>query len=156
MAYILTKSGFENLKKEIKKTEKELKKILSSKGEAAEVGGNVWHDNFAFEQLCREEQMLSKKLAELRERLAAARVIEDEELLKSSAEVRLGSKVILQYENGTQREFTISDPETADPSKGLISYQSPMGAALLGAVKDEERSFAIGDKVIKIKIIKLQ
>jgi len=155
MSYILTKTGFQKLQKEIEKVKKELREVSFAKGEAAETGGNVWHDNFAFEQLTRQEAMLSKRLADLQERLRNAKVVDDKDI-KSSLEVRLGSTVIIEFEDGKQKRFTICDPETTNPSKGLISYQSPIGAALLGAVKGEERSFQVGGKIVKVKIIKLQ
>lgn len=154
MDYIITNTGFRKLKEEIEKVKKELREISLSKGEAAETGGNVWHDNFAFEQLVQREMMFSKRLAELQERLSKARIVDDKEI-GSQIDVRLGSKVVIKFEDGRQKEFTISDPEITDPSKGLISYQSPIGKALLGAKEGEERSYRVGDKIINIKVVKL-
>jgi transcription elongation factor GreA len=152
--YILTEEGYKKLQEEIKRTEEELRKVLFAKGEAAEVGGNVWHDNFSFEQLVREEQMLSKKLKELKQKLNNAEIIKMSDL-KDTGVARLGSKVIVEYEDGRQREFIISDPEITDPSKGIISYQSPIGKALLGAKEGDEREYIAGGKVFTIKIIKV-
>jgi len=152
--YILTKKGYKKLQEEIKRTEEELKKVLFAKGEAAEVGGNVWHDNFSFEQLVREEYVLSKKIQELKQKLSNAEIVKMSDL-KDTGVARLGSKIIVEYEDGKQKEFIISDPEITDPSKGIISYQSPIGKALFGAKKGDEIKYIAGGKVFKIKIIKV-
>jgi len=152
--YILTEKGYKKLQEEIKRTEEELKKVLFAKGEAAEVGGNVWHDNFSFEQLVREEYVLSKKIQELKQKLSNAEIVKMSDL-KDTGVARLGSKIIVEYEDGKQKEFIISDPEITDPSKGIISYQSPIGKALLGVKEGDERKYIVGGKVFKIKIIKV-
>lgn len=151
--YIITKAGLEKLKKEIDKTQEELKEVLFQKGDAYETGGDTWHDNFSFEQLTQQAMMLNKRLAELKERLKNAKIINDEED-KSTAKVRLGSRMVVELD-GKKQEFIITDPEVADPRNGSISYQSPLGKALLGAKRNEERSFMIGNKVIKVRVIEL-
>jgi transcription elongation factor GreA len=51
--------------------------------------------------------------------------------------VQLGSKVKVKDEYG-EEIFTIVGPVEADPSKGLISLESPVGKALLGHGKGDK------------------
>lgn len=68
---------------------------------------------------------------ELRERMVAARVVDEAELPGDRAAI--GSTV--SYEEpaaGTRRAVTLAVPENANPAAGLISVLSPVGSALVG------------------------
>jgi len=68
---------------------------------------------------------------ELRERMAAARVVDESELPGDRAAI--GSTV--SYEEpavGVRRAVTLAVPEDANPAAGLISVLSPVGSALVG------------------------
>jgi len=54
----------------------DLRHAQSQKGEAAEVGGNTWHDNFTFEDLVRQEAMLNRRLADLFEVQKQATIVQ--------------------------------------------------------------------------------
>ena len=47
-------------------------------------------------------------------------------------DVAFGSSVVLQR-NGREQRFRIVGVDEADPAKGLISFRSPLAAALIGA-----------------------
>jgi len=47
-------------------------------------------------------------------------------------EARFGMWVTIQRDDGRRQRFQIVGQDEADPAKGLISYASPMAAALLG------------------------
>lgn len=68
---------------------------------------------------------------ELRERMAAALVVDESELPWDRAAI--GSTV--SYEEpavGIRRAVTLAVPEDANPAAGLISFLSPVGSALVG------------------------
>lgn len=46
--------------------------------------------------------------------------------------VRIGSEVVVKNEDGEEEQYTIVGKAEADPRKGLISNESPIGQALLG------------------------
>lgn len=58
MPVYLSVQGRNRLHQELSTYEKRLTALLKEKGHAAEVGGNEWHDNFAFEQCERDERTL--------------------------------------------------------------------------------------------------
>ena len=58
---------------------------------------------------------------------------------KASMTVQLGSRVKVKDEFG-ETSYTIVGPVEADPTKGLISLESPVGKALMGHAKDDEVS----------------
>ncbi|MEG6510234.1 transcription elongation factor GreA [Methyloligella sp. 2.7D] len=46
--------------------------------------------------------------------------------------VRFGCKVTIEREDGRQQVFTIVGEDEADPSKGTLSYVSPLAQGLMG------------------------
>ena len=77
--------------------------------------------------LDRESLAVDEQISLLRETLALGELVENTGLL-----VGIGSEVSLEAEYG-QVTFTISGPIAATPRRGSISYDSPLGHALLGA-----------------------
>jgi transcription elongation GreA/GreB family factor len=69
------------------------------------------------------------------QRKATAKLVEpDTEPVK----VRFGVRVSLQYEDGTQRRFTLVGEDEADPAQGLISWMSPIAQVLIGTSVGDE------------------
>ena len=64
------------------------------------------------------------------QRKATAKLVEPE---TEPVKARFGVRVTLQYEDGTQRSYTLVGEDEADPAQGLISWISPIAQALLGA-----------------------
>ncbi len=51
--------------------------------------------------------------------------------------VQLGSVVVVETEDRTQKTFEILGPDETDPGKGRISSQSPLGAALMNRTQGD-------------------
>ena len=73
--HLITKEGLEEAREKIKELEERLKNVLSQKGEAYQIGGDGWHDNFTFEQLIRQEEALRFQISELKAFLRKAKII---------------------------------------------------------------------------------
>ncbi len=146
---LMTPDGIRNLRRKLEALERRLREVVRQKGEAAVVGGNVWHDNFAFEQLEREERMLSWQIAQHKELLARAKVVTPP---AGSDTVQIGTCVELEFDDGRVKTLTIGGPMESEPSAGIISYQSPLGRALLGARVGEIREYAVEGRRIAVTI----
>ena len=70
-------------------------------------------------------------------------------------EVQIGSLVEVLFQDGEKMEFTLTDSETANPSKGLISYASPLGRAIRGARVGDTRMYSVEKVNFQVKIIKI-
>lgn len=69
-------------------------------------------------------------------RRASAEVIQP---IADHTHVRFGHRVVVKLHDGEQRSFRLVGEDEADPTKGLIPYVAPLGAALMGK--------SVGDKV---------
>jgi transcription elongation factor GreA len=86
-------------------------------------------ENFEYHAAKNEQGLLEHRIRQLRDRLGRA-VLVDEDAAQSG-KIRVGSKVVLEDEQGEKLEVEIS-------SVGGVSPDSPVGRALLGrAVGDE-------------------
>lgn len=71
-------------------------------------------------------QKLEKDIAELEKLISGLEVMEFS--TQEPASVILGTKVVLEStQNGDTREYYIATRFTANPIKGIISYESPLG-----------------------------
>jgi len=150
----VTQEGLEKIDREIAELEERLACTRHEKGEAAQMG-NVWHDNFAFESLEQQERMLVKQLTEKKAFRHRAQVVNASPAAVSVIEI--GSTAELQFEDGTVMTLTIRGTGEGDPTNGVISYQSPVGKAILGAIEGEERIYHAGGRercVIILKILR--
>ena len=60
------------------------------------------------------------------------------ERLRDEGKVRLGARVKLEDEDANEVEYRLVTPDGADPARGAVSVESPLGRALLGKSAGEE------------------
>jgi transcription elongation factor GreA len=151
---LVTKEGYEKLQKEVRMLEKEFAAVGYDKAEAAEVGGNVWHDNPAFETIEQKQKTLLRQISEAKDILSRAVIVEEE--LRMADKVKIGSIVEIEFEDGKLISVKIGDYTESDPAKGIISYKSPLGSALLGAAPGDECIYRVTERIIKVVIKAVQ
>lgn len=146
----LTKEGLEELKKELKrlKTE-ETRKIADLIKHTASFGD--LKENFAYHDAKDKQAFMQGRIAELEGKIKNAVIIEK----RQTDEVQIGSKVKVLTNDG-EWELSIVGSDSADPLKDKISYQSPVGKALLGRKKDDEVTVEIGGEKTGYKILKIE
>lgn len=86
-------------------------------------------------------------------------ILSNFEIIKHRAHptcVHIGSTVGAKSDNGKELVYTIVGSNEADPTKGLISNESPLGVAFLGkrAGESVEVTTPAGKKIYKIVSIK--
>jgi transcription elongation factor GreA len=90
--------------------------------------GGDWMENT--EVMLFEDQLsfVDRRIKDLEDMLAKAKLIEEEE---DHTVVNIGDTVVLQSDEGGLETFRIVGVAESDPSKGLISNESPLGQAIL-------------------------
>jgi transcription elongation factor GreA len=149
----LTPNGLKIAQNKLKELKKELDFVLSQKGEAAETGGNEWHDNAAFEELVRKEQMLYVRMSEFGDIISGAEIIEEKQ---GGKKIAIGSVVAVKFENGREVEYKIVGMFESDPSKNHISYETPLGSALMGAKKGQKKEFLAGGEQRVVEVLEVK
>ncbi len=108
-----------------------------------------WRENSQLILLQNELALLDGEIARLSEVLAHSLIITPQ---SHDAVVDIGETVVLQM-NGDVATYTIVSPSEAAPDAGRISYESPVGHALLQHKVGDEVAVAIPDGLLRCRIV---
>jgi transcription elongation factor GreA len=103
----------------------------------------------------KEQQGLTEgRIRDLEDSLRRSQIITDQ---GPSSTVRVGSTVIIAEEDteDEEEEYRIVGVHEADPSNGLISNESPIGRALLGAKKGQKVKVETPRGTLTFKVLKI-
>jgi len=150
MVKFLTKEEYEKLKKELNYLKTEKRKEIAEDFKRAIDFGDI-SENAAYDEARSQKGFLESRISELKSLLAEAKVIES----KGRDSVGVGSTVELES-NGEKMKFRIVGSVGTDVSKGKISYESPLGKALMGKKKGEIVEINVPAGRIKYKILKIK
>ncbi len=104
------------------------------------------------------------QLAKSRLRGLNQRILETEDLLKHAeiieinpdkSRVDLGHLITVEV-NGQTKQYKILGGVETDPTSGIISHHSPLGAALFGHRVGDTVSLALSDRSVEYKIINIE
>lgn len=146
---ILSKQGYKNLKQKLENLKEERDRLIEEMEEARQEGD--LSENSAYHSLRESVTIIRNQIGDLEQKLANAEIRDKE----NNGRVGFGSHVIVKI-NGDRKEIEIVGNGEADPLKGKISYQSPIGQGLID--KKEGQSVKIetpaGEKEYKVLEIK--
>jgi transcription elongation factor GreA len=149
--HYLTREGF-------KKFEEELSRLKTVKRErvaerirkAKEFTDTV--DNAEYDDAKAEQAFIEGRIQDLEYQLANAEIIDDH---PAADYVRLGSKVTVADGSGEEEIYTIVGSAEADPRRGFISNESPVGRALLGKRIGEQVDVVAPGGSFNLKVVSL-
>ncbi len=150
---ILTSEGLEKLEKEL-----EYLKTVKRQEVAAEIkvalGYGDLSENSEYDEAKNKQAQMEIRIIEIETMLKNAKVIDETEI--STEKVSLGCTVkVFDEEFDEELTYNIVGSTEADPSKGKISDESPVGASLLGKSIGEEVEVPVPDGSIKLKILEI-
>ena len=151
---VLTKQGYENLKKEIDYLRGDKRREVAERIRVAREFGDI-AENAEYDDAKNEQAMLEHKIAQLEERLLSARVITKKEI--STDEVSVGSKVRLRDIGANKTfEYHIVGSAEANPAENKLSNESPVGKAIIGHKKGDVVEVSAPRGALKFKILEIK
>lgn len=146
----LSREGLEKLKEELKHLKTVARKEIVERIKEAKAYGDL-AENSEYEAAKNEQAFIEGRIQELETIIRSAKIMS-----KAKADkVSIGSKVRVKN-NGEEEAFVLVDKTEADPFNGKISFDSPLGSALLGKVKGDEVEVKAPSGKIKYKIVSIQ
>ncbi len=97
---------------------------------------------------------IDKRLRFLQSRIEIAFIVDPKDI--QSHKVQFGAKVDLRDENDCYKTFTIVGIDEVNTSKGYISWQSPIGLALLGKEIGDDVLVKTPSGEIEFEILKIE
>lgn len=126
---LLTREGLQELEAELEQLKTVTRKEVSEKIKQALAFGDL-SENSEYDEAKNEQAQVEARVNTIENMLKYARIIDDSEI--KSDVVTLGSKiVILDVEFDEELEYTIVGSSEADLDKKKLSFESPVGAAVM-------------------------
>jgi transcription elongation factor GreA len=129
----ITRAGLEKLQAELDQLLNVGRKEVAERIKTAKEFGDI-SENSEYDDAKTAQGWVEGRILTLEKMIRNAEIIEEP---AHKGIVDLGSKVKVKDEFG-EETFTIVGPVEADPRKGLISLESPVGKALLGKTKGDK------------------
>ena len=124
----LTKEGYEKLQQELDFLQKDRRQEVAARLREASDGEDLV-ENAEYEAAKNEQAFVEGRIKELKVLLATAKIISQG---GTSGLIQIGSKVTIREEGSDKKEsFVIVGAAEANPNKGKISNESPLGKAFL-------------------------
>lgn len=148
----LTKEGYQNLKEELEKLLNVERKEIAERIKAAKELGDL-SENSEYSDAKEQQSFVEGRIIEVEHLLKNSEIIDDKHIDCQS--VNVGCTVHLEAEERDLKYRIVGSAE-ADPQKGYISNESPIGKALLGKKSGEEVEVSVPAGVMKYRIKKIQ
>ncbi len=138
---LTTAEGLEALEGELAVLEGEGRREIAERIKTAREWGDL-KENSEYHDAKNEQAHLETKIARLREKIAAA-VIVEEVPAQNGGVVGFGSTVLVRDQDGVERTWRIVSSRDAAPGEGRLSAESPVAVALLGRATGEQVSVSL-------------
>jgi transcription elongation GreA/GreB family factor len=111
-----------------------------------------WRDNAQMIQMQSALGLIDAEIHRLGKLLEESQIVEPQ---SDNTVVDVGETVVLQT-NGTVETYTIVSPAESDPDRGYISYESPLGHALLKQQVGAEVAVKVPIGLLHYRILAVQ
>ena len=150
----LSREGYEKLDAELKDLKSRGRQEIAEEIAEARAKGDL-SENAEYDAAKEAQGMLEKRIAELENALANARILDEEDIKTDKA--YLLSKVTI-YNHNVDKEvtYTLVSKDEANFKENKISVDSPIGKAILGSPEDEIVEVDVPAGKLKLEIKKIE
>ena len=150
---LVTQEGYDNLEKELDILKTEKRAEIAERIKIA-LGFGDLSENSEYDEAKTAQAANENKIAELENKLRHLRVIDESEI--DTKTVQVGNTVKLYDEEFDEEiSYTIVGSTEVDLENNKISNESPIGAALLGAKKNQTIEVQVPVGIVKYKVLSI-
>ena len=154
MAVRLTAEGVSNLENELEYLKTTRMAEISEEIKEARAHGDL-SENAEYDAAKEEQARIEARINELEQMLREVEIIDDKNVDTNS--VNIGATVRIQaVEGGMEFEYQILGTAEANINKGIISNESPVGAALLGHKAGDVVEVHVQNRVMRYKVLEIK
>ena len=149
-ANLTTAEGLATLNAELAELEGEGRREIADRIKTAREWGDL-KENSEYHDAKNDQAHLETKIARLREKIAAAVVVEEAPAVPGGM-VGLGSTVVVTDQEGAEHTWRVVSSHDAAPGEGRLSAESPVAMALLGRASGDQVSVSLpkGKRVLTV------
>ena len=149
-----TEAGLERRRAELEQlVHVRLPEVMREIGQAAQFGD--LSENAEYAAAVEERGRLAARAGRMQEEMAEARPITRE--MATADHVTVGSRVRTRnLVTGEEQTFTFLGPWDADPDKGIMAYNAPLGLAFMGKQVGDEVNYRAGTEERKWEVLAIE
>lgn len=149
----LTQEGYDKLKSELEYLLSEKRQEVAERLREALDGSPLGVDaDVEVEAAKNAQAFVEGRIQYLQSILAQAEIVDD---LSKTDVVQIGTKVTIETDEKEKETYYVVGRAESDPLEGKISYESPLGIALVGHSKGETVDVQAPGGVFTVKILKI-
>ncbi|MCE5336471.1 MAG: transcription elongation factor GreA [Desulfobacteraceae bacterium] len=150
----ITRQGYEKLKGELQRLQKEERPTVIRAIEEARGHGDI-SENAEYEAAKDKQGIIEGKIQDLTQKVANSQIVDLP--VDVDGKVIFGCKVVVEdLETGEVNSFRLVGPYEADVQAGTISVTSPIGRALIGKEEGDEVKVQTPKGVRNIEVLEVQ
>ena len=150
---VLTRKGYEELEQKLEYLKNVRRKEVAEQIKVARSYGDL-SENAEYDEARNEQSLLEGQIQTIENQLKLAVVVEEDEM--NFDKVSIGAQVkVLDMEFNEEDTYKILGTVEADPMNNIISNESPMGKALIGAGVGDVVEVEAPDGVIRFKVLEI-
>lgn len=149
----LTQEGYDKLKSELEYLRSERRQEVADRLREALDGSPLGVDaDVEVEAAKNAQAFVEGRIQYLQSILAQAEIVDD---ISKADVVQIGTKVTIENEDKEKETYFVVGRAESDPVEGKISYESPLGCALMGHSKGDTVDVLAPGGVFTVKILKI-
>lgn len=150
----LSREGFEKLEAELKDLKTRGRKEIANEIAEARSKGDL-SENAEYDAAKEAQGMLEKRISELENALANARILDEKDINTDKAYL-LSTVTIYNYRVEREVKYTLVSKDEANFKENKISVDSPIGQAILGSEVGETVEVEVPAGKLKLEIKKIE
>ncbi len=151
MPTYISKEGLEDLKKEFEKRKTTERKKITEQIAAAKELGDL-SENFEYHEAKEQQGLNESRILQLEAMILDSVIVEE---TRGSEAVTLGVTFKVEI-NGAEKTYSMVGSSEADPLKGKISNESPIGKAFMGAKVGDMIEVEVPSGTMTYKIVGIE
>lgn len=150
----ITRDGFERLKIELQRLQREERPAVIKAIEEARAHGDI-SENAEYEAAKEKQGLIETRINDLTHKLGLSEIIDPTD--DDNGRITFGSTVVMEdLETGEVTSYQLVGPYEADVQAGTISVTSPLGKALIGKEEGEEVRVQTPKGIRNVEILEIQ
>jgi len=151
---VLTESGLKKLEEKLDYLVSVRRNEISEQIAIARGFGDL-SENAEYDEAKKEQAKVEAEITRLQATIRTATVVADDEI--TTERVSIGTIVkVKDLDDGETYEYAIVGANEADPMENRISNESPVGAGLIGAKRNQTVNVTIPAGVLRYKIVSIK
>ncbi|MCB0879428.1 MAG: transcription elongation factor GreA [Thermoleophilia bacterium] len=146
---LLTPEGLEALRTELEELQSKRPAMAAKIKSARELGD--LKENAEYHAAKEEQGFLETRIKVIENQLRTAKVVE----VTSSDRVTVGSTVVVREAGGPEETWTVTGTAEADPLENKVSYESPIGSALMDASVGDTVEVQLPRGTMHLELVKI-